>query len=69
MQIRAEEEKDGSEVRVVNESAFAMPDEARLVAALREQARPVVSLVVELNPGFLRGASGTVRYRAAFDNP
>jgi len=43
--IRAEEEKDWTAVQAVNESAFETSAEARLVARLREEAQPVVSLV------------------------
>ena len=49
MLIRAEEQSDCSAVRVVNVSAFETPAEADLVDALREQARPFVSLVAEDN--------------------
>jgi putative acetyltransferase len=45
--IRAEEEQDWADVQAVNESAFERSAEAHLIAALREQARPVVSLVAE----------------------
>jgi len=45
--VRAEEERDHGAVCVVNESAFETPAEARLVAALRKQASPIVSLVAE----------------------
>lgn len=48
MVIRAEREGDRAAVYEVNTSAFETPAEARLVDALREQARPVVSLVSEL---------------------
>jgi putative acetyltransferase len=47
MRIRAEEPGDRSAVRAVNRSAFETPAEAGLVDALREQARPLVSLVAE----------------------
>lgn len=47
VQIRAEEEKDWADVQAVNESAFETSAEAHLVAALREQVRPAVSLVAE----------------------
>ena len=47
MLIRAEEEKDWVAVHAVNASAFETDAEARLVARLREQAQPVVSLVAE----------------------
>lgn len=43
--IRAELTNDYSAVRAVNVSAFETPAEAELVDALREQARPLVSLV------------------------
>jgi putative acetyltransferase len=49
MWIRAEEQSDWSAVRAVNLSAFETPAEANLVEALREQARPFVSLVAEDN--------------------
>jgi len=47
MLIRAEEQKDWAAVHAVNVSAFETPAEANLVNALREQARPIVSLVAE----------------------
>lgn len=47
MLIRAEKESDRDAVYAVNDSAFETSAEARLVNALREQARPVVSLVAE----------------------
>jgi putative acetyltransferase len=47
MQIRAEETQDWPAVHAVNVAAFETPTEANLVDALREQARPVVSLVAE----------------------
>ena len=47
MLIRAEREEDRVAVRVVNESAFETSAEANLVAALRQQARPLISLVAE----------------------
>lgn len=43
--IRAEREDDYSEVRIVNELAFGQSNEANLVDALREHARPYISLV------------------------
>jgi putative acetyltransferase len=45
--IRTEEERDWAAVQAVNESAFERTAEAHLVAALREQAQPVISLVAE----------------------
>jgi putative acetyltransferase len=45
--IRAEEQRDWAAVWAVNAAAFETSAEADLVAALREQARPVVSLVAE----------------------
>lgn len=45
--IRTEEEQDWADVQAVNESAFERTAEAHLVAALREQAHPVISLVAE----------------------
>jgi putative acetyltransferase len=54
MHIRAEEEPDRPAVQAVIESAFEGSAEARLVAALREQAWPVVSLVAE-NGGAIVG--------------
>ncbi len=47
MLIRAEKENDQEAVFAVNGSAFETPAEATLVDLLREQARPVVSLVAE----------------------
>ena len=47
MLIRAEEQRDWAAVRAVNLSAFETVDEANLVDALREQARPLVSLIAE----------------------
>ncbi len=49
MLIRAEKENDRDAVYLVNVSAFETPSEANLVDTLREQARPVVSLVAEDN--------------------
>ncbi|MEE8585666.1 MAG: N-acetyltransferase [Acidobacteriota bacterium] len=45
--IRPERAADRKTVFRINELAFERPDEARLVEALREQARPMVSLVAE----------------------
>lgn len=47
MRIRTEEERDRAVVKAVNESAFETQVEADLVGALREQARPLISLVAE----------------------
>jgi len=47
MLIRTEEQRDRAEVHAVNVSAFETSAEADLVDALREQAKPVVSLVAE----------------------
>jgi len=49
MLIRAEKECDRNSVHAVNVSAFETSSEADLVDALRQQARPVVSLVAEEN--------------------
>ena len=49
MLIRAEEERDRAAVRLVNESAFETSGEARLVARLREEAQPMISLVAVEN--------------------
>ena len=49
MLVRAEEQKDRAAVHAVNVSAFETSEEANLVDALREQARPLVSLVAEDN--------------------
>ncbi len=48
MHIRAEREPDEAAVRAVNEAAFEAPAEARLVDVLREQVRPVISLVAQV---------------------
>lgn len=45
--IRAETDADYSAVHKVNERAFDRPGEADLVDALRENARPYISLVAE----------------------
>ncbi|MGH8585243.1 MAG: GNAT family N-acetyltransferase [Gammaproteobacteria bacterium] len=45
MLVRDEEQQDWVAVHAVNASAFETPAEANLVVALREQARPIVSLV------------------------
>lgn len=47
MLIRDEEPRDWAAVHAVNVSAFETSEEANLVDALREQARPLVSLVAE----------------------
>ncbi len=47
MHIRPEQEQDRPAVRQVNESAFERPAEADLVAAVRDQAAPVISLVAQ----------------------
>jgi len=49
MLIRAEEDRDRDAVHGVNASAFETPVEADLVDALREHARPLVSLIAEGN--------------------
>ena len=49
MLIRAEKETDRDGVSTVNVAAFETEAEADLVAALREQAQPVISLVAEDN--------------------
>jgi putative acetyltransferase len=47
LHIRTEEEQDWPAVQAVIESAFERSAEAHLVAALRDQAQPVISLVAE----------------------
>ncbi len=47
MIIREEKEEDYDAVHAVNASAFETPAEANLVDILREQARPIISLVAE----------------------
>ena len=49
MLIRAEEQQDWDAVHALNASAFETPAEANLVDTLRQQARPLVSLVAEDN--------------------
>ena len=49
MLIRGEERRDWPAVYAVNVSAFETPAEANLVDALREQAKPLVSLIAEDN--------------------
>jgi putative acetyltransferase len=45
--VRPERPEDARAVWTVHEAAFGRPDEARLVARLRQEARPCVSLVAE----------------------
>ena len=45
--IRTEQLEDYPAIRAINESAFETSAEADLVAVLREQAQPIVSLVAE----------------------
>ncbi len=45
--VRPEEARDHDYVYLVNEAAFPTSAEAKLVGALREQARPILSLVAE----------------------
>lgn len=47
MVIRAEERKDWAAIHAVNASAFETSAEARLVARLRQEAQPVISLIAE----------------------
>jgi putative acetyltransferase len=49
MIVRPEQAPDVAAVRAVNLAAFPTPAEADLVDALRNQARPLVSLVAELD--------------------
>ncbi|MCF6284384.1 MAG: N-acetyltransferase [Candidatus Hydrogenedentes bacterium] len=49
MLLRSEKEYDREAVYAVHESAFETSAEARLVDALREQAKPIISLVAEKN--------------------
>jgi len=45
--VRPERPEDARAVWTVHEAAFGRPDEAKLVARLRQEARPCVSLVAE----------------------
>lgn len=47
--VREEEEKDFNAVHVLNASAFDSTAESGLVDILRKEARPIVSLVAEIN--------------------
>jgi putative acetyltransferase len=47
MDIRSERDADAGAIRAVNVAAFDTALEADLVAALRQHARPLVSLVAE----------------------
>lgn len=47
MLVRAEAQADHAVVHDINVAAFGGTAEARLIAMLREQARPVISLVAE----------------------
>lgn len=51
--IRSERKADRAAVRAINTEAFEGPAEAGLVDALREQAKPVVSLVAEHDEGIV----------------
>ncbi len=51
--IRTEQRADRDAVHALNVAAFGTPAEADLVDALREQARPVVSLVAQGQGGVL----------------
>lgn len=53
MQIRPERADDISAVHAVNAAAFDTSAEAKLVDALRGQARPIVSLVAEDDGGIV----------------
>jgi len=53
VQIRAETERDHTAIHAVHDSAFGTPGEANLVAALREQAAPIISLVAEDRGGMI----------------
>lgn len=45
--IRSEQHSDAEAIHTLNEAAFGRPAEADLVNRLREEARPLVSLVAE----------------------
>jgi putative acetyltransferase len=47
MRIREEKEADKVAIQALNDAAFGTPAESGLVEALREQARPVISIVAE----------------------
>lgn len=47
--IRPESDNDHDAVHALNASAFESPAEAMLVDTLREQAKPVISLVAEMD--------------------
>ena len=49
MNVRAERPEDRAAVRAVNLAAFDTAAEANLVDALRDQARPIISLVAEVD--------------------
>ncbi len=53
MRVREEEKRDRDSVHALNVAAFETPAEADLVDALREQARPVLSLVAEEAAGIV----------------
>ena len=53
MLIRTEEQRDWVAAHGVNVSAFGRPAEADLVAALRDQVQPIVSLIAEGNGAIL----------------
>ena len=49
MNVRAERPEDRAAVRAVNLAAFDTAAEANLVDALRDQARPIISFVAEVD--------------------
>ena len=49
MKIRPEIASDVHRIHAINRAAFETPAEANLVDALREQARPIISLVAEID--------------------
>src|SRR5687768_576190 len=49
LRIRTETPSDFDAIRTVNELAFGRPNEALLVDALREAARPFLSLVADVD--------------------
>jgi predicted N-acetyltransferase YhbS len=61
--VRDEHPRDSATVRAVNVSAFATAAEADLSEF---EAPEEAFMLIELRPGYLRGARGIVRYHAAF---
>jgi hypothetical protein len=78
MLIRNEEEKDWADVHALNSAAAPLlcwgmlsttrAPVSRFGLSCEYEVPEEVFMMVELQPGFLKGASGKVKYHAAFSN-